>query len=269
MARNAATLATVLIASMRGRLLRLSLFQVSVGASIVLLNGTLNRVMIVELGVATLLVSLMVSLPLVFAPLRVLIGFKSDNHRSVLGWRRVPYIWMGTLLQFGGFAIMPFALLVLSGEVIRPFAWVMSFGIITGTFSSVYIASPLLMIIEHRWPGEDARGEQRKTAHQIEESERTPDKRGRSRVAHHRGKQALAEAHVQAPQHRTDQHEQRSLCRGQREIVAHALPHRRRDHRAVDAGYLHFAQHVVGGDRLGLVRPALCRVDNRRPRPFG
>jgi BCD family chlorophyll transporter-like MFS transporter len=96
------------------RLLRLSLFQVSVGASIVLLNGTLNRVMIVELGVSSLLVSLMVSLPLVFAPFRILIGFKSDTHRSVLGWRRVPYIWMGTLLQFGGLAIMPFALLVLS-----------------------------------------------------------------------------------------------------------------------------------------------------------
>jgi len=98
-----------------GRLLRLSLFQVSTGISIVLLNGTLNRVMIVELGVSTLLVSLMVSLPLVFAPFRVLIGFKSDNHRSVLGWRRVPYIWMGTLIQFGGLAILPFALLVLSG----------------------------------------------------------------------------------------------------------------------------------------------------------
>lgn len=98
-----------------GRLLRLSLFQVSVGISIVLLNGTLNRVMIVELNVSTLLVSLMVSIPLVFAPFRVLIGFKSDSHRSVLGWRRVPYIWMGSLLQFGGYAILPFALLVLSG----------------------------------------------------------------------------------------------------------------------------------------------------------
>ncbi|MEL7370425.1 MAG: MFS transporter, partial [Myxococcota bacterium] len=31
-----------------GRLLRLSLFQVSVGMAVVLLNGTLNRVMIVE-----------------------------------------------------------------------------------------------------------------------------------------------------------------------------------------------------------------------------
>lgn len=98
------------------RLMRLSLFQVSVGIAVVLLNGTLNRVMIVELGVPSWLVASMVALPLVFAPLRVLIGYRSDNHRSVLGWRRVPYIWMGTLLQFGGLAIMPFALLVLSGD---------------------------------------------------------------------------------------------------------------------------------------------------------
>jgi BCD family chlorophyll transporter-like MFS transporter len=97
------------------RLLRLSLFQVSVGMAIVLLIGTLNRVMIVELKVPTALVSVMVGLPLFFAPLRALIGFKSDKHTSALGWRRVPYIWMGTMLQFGGFAIMPFALLVLAG----------------------------------------------------------------------------------------------------------------------------------------------------------
>ncbi len=103
-----------------GRLLRLALFQVSVGMALVLLTGTLNRVMIVELGVPTWLVALMVSLPLVFAPFRALVGFRSDQHRSVLGWRRVPYIWMGTLLQFGGFAIMPFALLVLSGDTHGP-----------------------------------------------------------------------------------------------------------------------------------------------------
>ena len=103
-----------------GRLLRLSLFQVSVGMAIVLLNGTLNRVMVVELGVATWLVAVMVALPLVFAPLRALVGFRSDNHRSVLGWRRVPYIWFGTLIQFGGFAIMPFALIILSGDSTSP-----------------------------------------------------------------------------------------------------------------------------------------------------
>ncbi len=97
------------------RLLRLSLFQISVGMAAVLLTGTLNRVMITELGVPAWLVALMVALPLVFAPLRALIGFRSDNHVSVLGWRRVPYIWFGTMLQFGGLSFMPFALILLSG----------------------------------------------------------------------------------------------------------------------------------------------------------
>lgn len=102
------------------RLLRLSLFQVSVGMALVLLNGTLNRVMIIELGVPSWLVALMVSLPLLFAPFRAMIGFRSDHHRSYLGWKRVPYIWFGTLLQFGGLAIMPFALIVLSGDANGP-----------------------------------------------------------------------------------------------------------------------------------------------------
>jgi BCD family chlorophyll transporter-like MFS transporter len=99
-----------------GRLMRLSLFQVSVGMALVLVIGTLNRVMIVELGVPAWLVALMISLPLVLAPFRAIVGHRSDTHRSVLGWRRLPYLWMGTLLQFGGFAIMPFALIVLSGD---------------------------------------------------------------------------------------------------------------------------------------------------------
>lgn len=102
------------------RLLRLSLFQISVGMALVLLTGTINRVMIVELGVPAWLVSLMVSLPLVFAPFRALIGHRSDNHLSVLGWRRGPYIWFGSLLLFGGLAMMPFALILLSGDTIGP-----------------------------------------------------------------------------------------------------------------------------------------------------
>lgn len=99
-----------------GRLLRLSLFQASVGMALVLLVGTLNRVMIVELDVPASLVGIMIALPVMSAPFRALIGYRSDTHRSQLGWRRVPFIWNGTLLQFGGFAIMPFALLVLAGK---------------------------------------------------------------------------------------------------------------------------------------------------------
>jgi BCD family chlorophyll transporter-like MFS transporter len=108
------------------RLLRLSLFQVAVGMATVLLVGTLNRVMIVELGVPASLVAVMISLPLMFAPFRALIGFRSDTHHSALGWKRVPFIWKGTMLQFGGLAIMPFALLVLAGagQAAQAPAWI-------------------------------------------------------------------------------------------------------------------------------------------------
>ncbi|HET9727510.1 MAG TPA: hypothetical protein VFP28_11390 [Gemmatimonadales bacterium] len=50
------------------------------------------------------------------------------------------------------------ALIIFGGEVIRPFALVMFFGVFTGTFSSIYIASPVLMAIEKRWPGQLAKG---------------------------------------------------------------------------------------------------------------
>ncbi|MEM6728758.1 MAG: MFS transporter, partial [Pseudomonadota bacterium] len=95
------------------QLLRLSLFQVSVGMAAVMLLGTLNRVMIVELSVAAWLVALMVALPVLSAPFRALLGFRSDTHRSAIGWKRIPYLWFGTLYQFGGLAIMPMALVIL------------------------------------------------------------------------------------------------------------------------------------------------------------
>ena len=46
-----------------GELLRLSLFQVSVGMALVMLLGTLNRVMIVELSVPAMIVAVMIALP--------------------------------------------------------------------------------------------------------------------------------------------------------------------------------------------------------------
>lgn len=98
------------------RLLRLSLFQVSVGMAMVLLTGTLNRVMNVEMGIPIWVVAVMIALPILFAPARVLIGFKSDNYRSFIGWRRVPFMWLGTLSQFLGLALMPFALFLLSAQ---------------------------------------------------------------------------------------------------------------------------------------------------------
>jgi preprotein translocase subunit SecF len=63
-----------------------------------------------------------------------------------------------SILTHGTTIATTMALLVFAGEVIRPFAWVMAFGIFTGTFSSIYIAGPVLLSIEKRWPGKDARG---------------------------------------------------------------------------------------------------------------
>ncbi|HEY5547753.1 MAG TPA: protein translocase subunit SecF [Gemmatimonadaceae bacterium] len=50
------------------------------------------------------------------------------------------------------------ALLVFAGEVLRPFAWVMTFGIFVATFSSIYVASPILLYIERKFPRKDAAG---------------------------------------------------------------------------------------------------------------
>jgi len=63
-----------------------------------------------------------------------------------------------SVLTHGTTMATTLALVFLAGEVLRPFALVMTFAIFTGTFSSIYIAAPLLMYVEKRWPGQDARG---------------------------------------------------------------------------------------------------------------
>lgn len=44
------------------------------------------------------------------------------------------------------------ALIVFGGSVLRPFALVLLFGIIVGTFSSIYVAGPILLWIERKYP---------------------------------------------------------------------------------------------------------------------
>lgn len=105
------------------RLLRLSLFQLTVGLAQVLFHGTLNRVMIVEYHMPATLVSVFIAIPVLVAPFRALIGFQSDTHRSILGWKRAPFILGGTALQWAGLAFMPFALILLSGEQTRGPSW--------------------------------------------------------------------------------------------------------------------------------------------------
>lgn len=63
-----------------------------------------------------------------------------------------------SILTHGTTMAATLALVIFGGEVIRPFSLVMTFAIFTGTFSSIYIAAPVLLLIEKRWPGQDARG---------------------------------------------------------------------------------------------------------------
>jgi len=83
--------------------------------------------------------------------------YKRDDFTGILN-RSVNETLPRTVLTGGATLLALLALLFLAGEVIRPFAWVMLFGVVVGTFSSIYIASPVLLAIEKRWPGHEARG---------------------------------------------------------------------------------------------------------------
>ena len=73
------------------------------------------------------------------------------------------------------------ALLIFAGPVIRPFSWIMAFGIFTGTFSSVYVAGALLLWIEQKWPRD--MGETKGTARALAEERRRTDRAPAESVA--------------------------------------------------------------------------------------
>jgi len=62
-----------------------------------------------------------------------------------------------TVLTSGTTLLALFSLYFLGGEVIRPFAFAMILGVVVGTYSSIYIASPILLLLE-RHLGDEASG---------------------------------------------------------------------------------------------------------------
>jgi len=56
-----------------------------------------------------------------------------------------------TVLTGGTTLATALVLSFFAGDVIRPFALVMTFGIVVGTFSSIFVASPVLLWITRRW----------------------------------------------------------------------------------------------------------------------
>src|SRR3954463_162071 len=83
--------------------------------------------------------------------------YKNEGFEQILN-RSINETLPRSILTHGTTFATLLALTFFGGEVIRPFALVMLFGVFTGTFSSIYIASPVLMAIEKRWPGPAARG---------------------------------------------------------------------------------------------------------------
>lgn len=77
--------------------------------------------------------------------------YRRANFAELLN-RSINEVLPRTVMTGGGTIAAILSLLIFGGEVIRDFAWVMNFGIITGTFSSIYVASPILLAIEQRWP---------------------------------------------------------------------------------------------------------------------
>ena len=76
---------------------RLALFSIAYGLSGALIGGTLNRIMIAELGLPATLVAFFFAIPLLISPVRVWLGYRSDGY-PVLGKRREPYIIFGALV---------------------------------------------------------------------------------------------------------------------------------------------------------------------------
>ena len=83
--------------------LRLAGFPLGLGLTSVLVSGTLNRVMIVEMGIPATLAGLFYALPLLISPLRVWLGYRSDAY-PIWGLRREPLIIFGSLLAGLGVA---------------------------------------------------------------------------------------------------------------------------------------------------------------------
>ncbi len=99
---------------------RLGLFQFGVGLSLAPITGTLNRVLIDNLGIAAVAVGILIAIPYFVSPIRAIIGYRSDKARSIGKWR-TPYIALGVMLTFAGLALAPFALILLGGEGIISF----------------------------------------------------------------------------------------------------------------------------------------------------
>lgn len=90
----------------RTQVIRLSLVRFATSFLVVLLVNVLNRIMIVELGIARTLVGVILSILHLATPLALYFGHLSDA-RPLLRFRRIPYIAIGMILCAGPMIFLP------------------------------------------------------------------------------------------------------------------------------------------------------------------
>ena len=107
---------------------QLGLIHVAVAMTLVPINSTLNRVMIKELAISATLVAILASLPYLFSPIQVAIGYYSDRH-PIFGLRRTPYIFLGLILCVLGLIVSPqVAFLMADNFALGLLAGILAFG---------------------------------------------------------------------------------------------------------------------------------------------
>lgn len=85
------------------KMIQLSMVHVGVSLTVVPITGTLNRIMIADMGIPAVLVGILVALPYLLSPLQVFVGNWADQH-PVWGMHRSPWILVGGLMaSFGSY----------------------------------------------------------------------------------------------------------------------------------------------------------------------
>ena len=106
--------------------LQLAFIHTAVAMTLVPLTGTLNRVMIFDLGLSKTIFTLLAIFPYLFSPIQVAIGSYADTH-PILGYRRTPHILLGLFLCATGVGLSAYMVSVIQANF--------TLGILVGLFS--------------------------------------------------------------------------------------------------------------------------------------
>ena len=121
--------------------LRIALPKVAVGWMFALLTIDFNRVVIVELGVAAVIVTTLLSIHYLLAPFQVIFGRLADTH-PILGYRRTPYLVGASVVASLLFVLLPRVAFAmgdgLPGATVAAIALFVAFGVCMAVIADSY-----------------------------------------------------------------------------------------------------------------------------------